>query len=1257
MWSWERARAAGVAGRHGVRLDGAVRLATALSLVLSAIAIQLPVLGHGNPALARTDRRPSASSLPIVVASSGMLPSRQAAAGPAASGILALDPDAGPPGTSVSVDGSGFVPGSVIDVAYVDPVDSITQVITATASGDGSLPQSTFVVPLDAAPGSLGHVVASIGSAAVASSLFGVTPFIQALDVSANVVQPGGVAQVSGSGFAPNSAVTVSLCDAAGVQIVQTQPVTTTGAGVIPPMSVSIPDTMADGVAAVNIIDTAGNAGAVPITVEATSSGTTISLSPPVAALGETVRLAAAGFTPDEPIQLNVQDASTAVTDLSASANLQADATGALSGTFVLPLDDETFANPPSGRSQNSGGNAGSLLQVVIKGTSSGLTLQSPLVVPGTALAVNPARVASHLASMVSGRGYYAGETIAVSAVGNNGAITQLGFATATPAGAFSLAVTVPATAIGGASGSSFTVSASGEASDLVASATLIVVAPAVLAFTEYVVASGQSTTLQGTGFAGSTPITITLQAPWSSNTAIGTSEAYPLQTTTDPSGSFSVPVAAPVDAPAGSVTFRAVDATGRSAAGVLTITNLPASLRISNIIAGTGSAITVEGSGFAAGETIDVYLAPPSIPVRPLAGSARQVVADSSGSFTVAFPLPAADGDPGTLIATGGYLIWASGELSKRKATHGLALQASATGTPGPTGVATRTPSPGGCSETTANGGQSSASETVAYFANGTTMVAKAAPGLTVSYSQSLHVANVADQAAVVTVMYLIATTSGSPAIRQVSFSVPAHGIVQHTINGDIGSGHTLSIMVRVEIQATCATSTATPTTRSASCAAGATCDTGIRVILLTRRTLQEPLSECKLSKKNDPSAVDCTTSASKSGTVTRMLDDSTTAGSSLWATGRAQGSGAGGPSSTWRFAEGNTGTEYQDAIDMMNPQTVPATVRITFYTQTGAISAREVLHLGAFDTTTFDVRATYLRATGCAATTGSTAETPQKCVAPLAGVAVGVGLESSQPIVAERALSWGPGPQDFKAGYDVSPGVTSASTVAHFAYASTLDGNQAVLALINPAKTCAGATNCLARVSVTTYSDSGLRLGSASLQVPAGGRATLALSSITQGKVCSLSVRSTVPVVAELGQFVGGPASAGQHPGFEVQGSSGNTQLAAIGLQSTDTPTLVRVFNPTGSRMFVRVSAYQSAGAPMASAGYWVGGRASLEMALAEPAIHSGAKPSGTLQALAVVVTCSGVCVPAVLEGVRGAATALPSHAVPEALNSSLS
>ena len=641
MGSIERARALGLVAGRGLHLAGALRVAVALTLLLSAIVAQVTWSGPGDRAVAGSEPRQSGSLARPIAGAVPPVSFRTADAVPAGSGTLALDPDAGPPGTSVLIGGGGFAPGSVVVLTYVDPVQSETQVISATVAADGSLPQSSFLIPQDAAPGSLGHLIASIGSAVVASSLFGVTPFTQALDVSNNVTAPGGALQISASGFAANSPVIVSICDAAGTQTVQSQPITTTSAGVIPPTSVSLPDAIANGVASINVVDASGNVAGVPLTVAAETSTTAVHLSPDVAALGETVMLAAGGFTPNEPVQVYVEDAGTTQTELSEPADLHADATGALSTTFALPLDDQLFANPPSGRSQDSGANAGSLLEILAKGTSSGETLVTPLMVPGTALSINPGQVARHHPTVISGKGYYARESITVSAVGDNGAITELGAATASAAGAFSLSVIAPSPSTTGANGTAFTVSATGEASDLVAASTLTVVAPANLAFTQYVVASGQTTTLQGTGFAASSPITITVQASWSSGETGNPATATGLHVTTDLQGSFSLDVAPPANAADGSATYRAVDAAGHSANGVLTIANFPASLRLSGISAGTGAAITVEGTGFAAGETVDLYLAPPSIPVRPLASTMRPVVADARGTFVAEFPLP----------------------------------------------------------------------------------------------------------------------------------------------------------------------------------------------------------------------------------------------------------------------------------------------------------------------------------------------------------------------------------------------------------------------------------------------------------------------------------------------------------------------------------------------------------------------------------------------------------------------------------------
>jgi hypothetical protein len=251
----------------------------------------------------------------------------------------------------------------------------------------------------------------------------------------------------------------------------------------------------------------------------------------------------------------------------------------------------------------------------------------------------------------------------------------------------------------------------------------------------------------------------------------------------------------------------------------------------------------------------------------------------------------------------------------------------------------------------------------------------------------------------------------------------------------------------------------------------------------------------------------------------------------------------------------------------------------------------------------------------------------------------------------VAERAMYWGDGAAWMKPGYDVSPGATAADTVSHFAYASTLDGDQAFLSLINPAASCVPVVRCQSEVTVIAYSRSGMRLGTTSSQVRAGSRATISLSNQFAHSVFSLSIRASIPVVAELAQYVGGGPAIGDHPGFDELGSRGNTELSASGFEAGTAPILIRVFNPTGSHIVVRVTGLQSKPTPVFTQTDVVAGYTSLELAFPTvPASKPAASGQVQTQPLAVTVACSGLCVATGLEGARGAIIPLPANSSAE-------
>jgi hypothetical protein len=294
-------------------------------------------------------------------------------------------------------------------------------------------------------------------------------------------------------------------------------------------------------------------------------------------------------------------------------------------------------------------------------------------------------------------------------------------------------------------------------------------------------------------------------------------------------------------------------------------------------------------------------------------------------------------------------------------------------------------------------------------------------------------------------------------------------------------------------------------------------------------------------------------------------------------------------------------------------------------------------------------DVGADYRKLVGCTPAPRAAPGTQRQCGAMSPSVPLGVVITSAQPIVAERELYWGTGSGRMKPGADVSPGATTSVTLAHFAYASTLAGDQAVLSFVNP---CSKRPRCDAQVKVSVYSAIGMRVGSVQLKVQARSIATQSISRLVVSGVYALTVQSSLPIVTELAQYVGGPPATGVHPGFVALGMQGGTALSASGYEATTARILVRVFNPTAGRMVVRVTGLLGSAGPALTPDSTVAPNASLELALPiAAAALKGAGQSGAPQPVAVSVSCSGPCVAAAIEGVRGARVPRPANAVPEA------
>jgi len=191
----------------------------------------------------------------------------------------------------------------------------------------------------------------------------------------------------------------------------------------------------------------------------------------------------------------------------------------------------------------------------------------------------------------------------------------------------------------------------------------------------------------------------------------------------------------------------------------------------------------------------------------------------------------------------------------------------------------------------------------------------------------------------------------------------------------------------------------------------------------------------------------------------------------------------GAEGPSTIWYFAEGYTGAGFQEWLTLLNPNSSPANVTVTYAFRDGGTQV-QTTYVGANTRETVDVKG---------------AVGPNK--------EVSMKVEADQPIVAERPMYFSFNGRD--GGHNVV-GATSASTTWYFAEGYTGDGFQEYLTLQNPNAAPANVT--------IEYGRRGGGGRTQNLTVGANTRETVDVNAVVgSGKEVSVKMSSDQPIIAE--------------------------------------------------------------------------------------------------------------------------------------------
>jgi len=295
----------------------------------------------------------------------------------------------------------------------------------------------------------------------------------------------------------------------------------------------------------------------------------------------------------------------------------------------------------------------------------------------------------------------------------------------------------------------------------------------------------------------------------------------------------------------------------------------------------------------------------------------------------------------------------------------------------------------------------------------------------------------------------------------------------------------------------------------------------------------------------------------------------------------------GVDAPSKIWYFAEGYTGSTFQEYLTLLNPTGSKATAMISLAPQADSAAAAPIRKqsIPAFGRVTVDVRSLN-RGKG----------TPS----------VGMIVVSDAPIVAERVEYFGDGAGSGKFGSIVSQGISAASSLAHFAFGasggSATDsrdvmqpvGNQDYITVLNPGIQ-PGAIQVVAHFADAAGDDVGQPV---QLSLAAGTRKTIqANAALGTSAYSSFSVTltGTNPFVAESSEYFGGSPNAGRHPGVAFAGQAtcpDDVLLPDVSLSLADGSSLNRtvyVYNASAGVLHLQVQYYGASG-PVSRAAYTV-------------------------------------------------------------------
>ncbi len=517
---------------------------------------------------------------------------------------LSADPSSVAQGSSTIVNGTNYGPAEQITVSIpaADPAEASS--VTATANSAGKF-TATLPIPQNH-PVASGVIVSGNGPGHQAETTLEVTKGSWNTAVSATPfdVPQNSPTTVSGSGFAVGEKVTLTLPAAGDAAAVVVPDVTVAADGSFS-AALTVPANYPQGNATINVAgpvsDTPANAG-----INVVPGGpAALSATPVQVPQGTEVTLNGVNYGGNEVVTVTLPAAAPAA---AVTVPVTASSAGTFSVSLTVPKN-----HPVATGVQIAGNGADHQADATIDVTKGDW---SPTV------SSNPAEVPQGTATTVSGTGFAAVETVTVTLPEAAGVGPVTATATVAEDGTFSASLTVPAGYPQGAA----TLSAVGSVSDTPASAEITVAAagPASIS-TDPAVSQGGTTQVAGTNFKPGENVVLTLPAD-------APAAAVTVNAVADPAGNFSVPFEVPKNHPTGpSFTLTAAGDADSTASTTFEITKGDWAISVTAAPSAVpqGASTSVAGTGFAAGETVELTL-PAKDGVGPVTGSGV-VAADGS--------------------------------------------------------------------------------------------------------------------------------------------------------------------------------------------------------------------------------------------------------------------------------------------------------------------------------------------------------------------------------------------------------------------------------------------------------------------------------------------------------------------------------------------------------------------------------------------------------------------------------------------------